>query len=129
MKIVLFDGFCYLCNSAVTTIIKHDKMKVIHFASQQSAVGKQLMIQNRVTPMANSVVYIADGVVFYKSDAMIEIAKSIQGWPSLFRIAIVFPRYMRDFIYNIVAKYRYKVFGKKLECSMPSAVNQDRFMS
>jgi len=75
-----------------------------------------------------SVVFIKDGIVFYKSDAIIEIAKLINGWPHLFKYACLFPKFLRDGMYNLIAKNRYSLFGKKETCIVPTEDNRNRFL-
>jgi predicted DCC family thiol-disulfide oxidoreductase YuxK len=75
-----------------------------------------------------SVIFIKDGIVFYKSDAIIEIAKQITGWPSILKFGFLFPKFFRDGIYDLIAKNRYFLFGKKETCSIPSEKDSKRFI-
>jgi predicted DCC family thiol-disulfide oxidoreductase YuxK len=76
-----------------------------------------------------SVIFIKDGIVFYKSDAVIEIAKLIKGWPHIFKYAGLFPKFLRDGVYNLIAKNRYSLFGKKETCMVPTEVDRNRFLN
>jgi predicted DCC family thiol-disulfide oxidoreductase YuxK len=76
----------------------------------------------------SSVLFIKEGIVYDKSDAMIEIAKLLTGWPSLFKYSFIVPKFLRDGIYNFIAKNRYRMFGKSSTCSVPTADNQNRFL-
>jgi len=134
MNIVLFDGVCNLCNSTVLFLIKHDRNNNLHFAAQQSDAGIQLLKESNfiVSPNLlsekNSVILLKEGLVFYKSDAIIEISKLLKGWPHYIKYVAVFPRWFRDFFYDVVAKYRYTLFGKRNECSIPSEPLKHKFI-
>jgi len=128
MNIILFDGVCNLCNTTVLFLIRHDKKQNLHFAAQQSESGQQIMQQHHLTGDNNSVILINDNRVYYKSDAIIETAKLITGWPKVFKYSIIVPRFLRDAIYNVIAKYRYKIFGKKPICALPTESHKHKFL-
>ena len=117
--IVLFDGYCNLCSSAVQFILKHDKKKRFHFGSLQSDLGQKLLLEHHFpTKDFNSLVLIEDGKIYTKSTAALKIAKSLNGiWP-IFYSAIIIPKIIRDPVYNWIAKNRYKWFGKKDQCAL-----------
>jgi len=129
MNIILFDGVCNLCNNTVTFLIKYDKNNILKFAASQTIAGKNIISQNSILNEGKSVVFIKDGNVFYKSDAIIEIAKLINGWPHIFKYACLFPKFLRDGVYNLIAKNRYSLFGKKETCMVPREENRNRFLS
>lgn len=128
MNIVLFDGVCNLCNTTVSFLIKHDTKKHLHFAAQQNPSGKNIMKEKGIKGDHNSVILIKDEIVYYKSDAIIQIAKLISGWPSLLEYSFIIPKVLRDGIYNFIAKNRYRIFGKRNTCSLPSEVDKHRFL-
>ncbi len=128
-KIVLFDGVCNLCNATVLFLIKHDAQENLHFASLQSQIGKNLLEQYAIPGDTNSVIFINQGQVFLKSDAVLEIANYLNGWPRIFKYSFIIPKLIRNGIYDLIAKNRYSVFGKKDNCSIPSEVNKKRFLS
>jgi predicted DCC family thiol-disulfide oxidoreductase YuxK len=128
MNIVLFDGICNLCNSTVSFLIKYDKHNQLHFAAQQTPSGKNLMQQYHVQQAHNSVILIKGDTVFYKSDAIIEITKLITGWPRIFQYTDILPKWFRNTVYDFIAKNRYRIFGKKLECSIPPEATSKRFL-
>jgi predicted DCC family thiol-disulfide oxidoreductase YuxK len=128
LNIVLFDGVCNLCNSTVSLLIKYDPEYKLHFAAQQTTAGIAIMNHHGIQQQHNSVVFIQGDKVFYKSDAIIEIAKLISGWPRLYRFSAIFPKFFRDGIYDLVAKNRYRVFGKRKECAIPTDANKKRFL-
>jgi hypothetical protein len=86
------------------------------------------MQQHHLTGDNNSVILINDNRVYYKSDAIIETAKLITGWPKVFKYSIIVPRFLRDAIYNVIAKYRYKIFGKKPICLVPTESHKHKFL-
>jgi predicted DCC family thiol-disulfide oxidoreductase YuxK len=129
MNIILFDGVCNLCNNTVAFLIKHDKNNIFKFAASQTIAGKNIISQYSVLNEGKSVVFIKDGNIFYKSDAIIEIARQLNGWPHLFKYACLFPQFLRDGMYNLIAKNRYSLFGKKETCMVPTEENRNRFLS
>jgi predicted DCC family thiol-disulfide oxidoreductase YuxK len=128
MNIVLFDGICNLCNSTISFLIKYDTHQNLHFAAQQTESGENIMKAHQLAKNNSSVLFIKEGIVFDKSDAIIEIAKMLTGWPSLFKYAFIVPQFLRDSIYNFIAKNRYQMFGKRNTCVIPSAALRNRFL-
>ena len=105
--IVLFDGLCHLCNGAVQFIIRHDKKNKFVFASLQSDLAQKLIDKIQVKYSQESIVLIKGNKHFEKSDAALEIAKNLSGlWPMVYGFKIL-PRFLRDVLYNWVAKNRY----------------------
>jgi predicted DCC family thiol-disulfide oxidoreductase YuxK len=128
MTIVLFDGICNLCNSTVLFLIKHDSNCHLHFAAQQTEAGKNTMQQYGIAEENKSVILIKDNLVFYKSDAVIEIVKLLCGWPQILSYSKHIPKFVRDAIYDLVAKHRYVLFGKRTTCMTPSHGHKERFI-
>ena len=128
-SIVLFDGVCNFCNATVLFLIKHDAHENLHFASLQSQIGKDLLEQYTIPRDTTSVIFIHQCQVFLKSDAVLEIAKCLNGWPRIFKYSFIIPKVIRNGIYDLIAKNRYSIFGKKDNCSIPSAENKNRFLS
>ena len=128
MTIVLFDGVCNLCNSTVLFLIQHDGNNNLHFAAQQTDTGKNILQQHAILAENKSVILIKDELVFYKSDAVIEIAKLLTGWPRIFKYAKLVPKFLRDGIYQLIAKNRYSIFGIRTTCMTPSNSNRERFL-
>ena len=113
MNIVLFDGICNLCNASVRFITRHDKNNTIQFASLQSETAKQLLLKMNINAQKiDSIIFISNEKMFIKSDAAIEIAKLLHGFPSLLKYFQFIPRPIRDFVYDLIAKNRYRLFGK-----------------
>jgi len=128
MNIILFDGVCNLCNNMVSFLIKYDKNNIFHFAAMQTKAGENIIQEYRVLNDRKSVILIKEGVVLYQSDAIIEIAKQVTGWPSILKYGFLFPKFLRDGIYDLIAKNRYYLFGKKESCSIPSEKDSKRFI-
>ncbi|MBZ9631762.1 thiol-disulfide oxidoreductase DCC family protein [Salegentibacter sp. LM13S] len=129
-KIVLFDGVCNLCNNAVTFIIEHDKKDVFRFASLQSEIGKKLVEERGMDPEElDSIVLIDPGVAYYrKSTAALEISRELSGGYSLLKNFSFIPEGLRDGIYNFVANNRYKWYGKKESCMIPTPKLKSKFL-
>ena len=128
MNIIVFDGVCNFCNRIVQIIIRHDPSYQIHFAAQQSEAGEKLLNQYSIQESTSSVVFITNGMVYYQSDAVIEIAKFLTGWPSIFKYSIIVPRFIRNYIYQLVAANRYRLFGKQDSCMVPKEGDRGRFV-
>ena len=124
MNIVLFDGICNLCNASVRFITRHDKNNTIQFASLQSETAKQLLLKMNIdSQKIDSIIFISNEKMFIKSDAAIEIAKLMDGFPRLLKYFQFIPRPIRDYVYDMIAKNRYRLFGKT--CSLqPSNQNK-----
>ena len=128
--IILFDGVCNLCNSSVNFIIERDKAGYFKFAPLQSEVGEKLLAENGIDKIeTDSVVLIEDGAVYTHSTAALRVARKLDGaWRWLYYLNFV-PRVLRDAAYKLFAKYRYKLFGKKDECMLPSPEIRARFLA
>ena len=129
-KIILFDGVCNLCNGAVTFIIKHDKKDTFRFASLQSEIGKKLISERGMNPeQLDSIILIDPGVAYYqKSTAALEISRELSGGYSLLKNFLFIPEGLRDGIYNFVARNRYKWYGKKESCMIPTPELKSKFL-
>jgi predicted DCC family thiol-disulfide oxidoreductase YuxK len=128
MNIIVFDGVCNFCNRIIQIIIRHDPSAQIHFAAQQSEAGEKLLSDYKISTSASSVIFIKDRLVYEKSDAVIEIAKLLIGWPSLFKYTIIVPRFLRNGIYKLIAANRYAIFGKQDQCMVPKEEEKGRFL-
>lgn len=128
-KIILFDGVCSLCNGAVTYIIKRDKKNVFKFAALQSEIGKELVSKFKIDTSKVDSIILIDGEKHYeKSSAALHIAKHLSGaYPLLFGF-IIMPEFIRDSFYDYIAKNRYKWFGKKESCMIPTLELKSKFL-
>lgn len=129
-KIILFDGVCNLCNSSVQFVIKRDKNKQFRYASLQSELGEKLLAERNIDPnQIDSIILIDPNVAYYiKSSAALEISKKLSGlWP-LMSLFLFLPTGFRDFVYDFIAKNRYKWFGKQESCMLPTKEQQALFL-
>ena len=128
-RILLFDGVCNLCNSIVQFTIKRDPKGKFKFASLQSESGQSLLKQFGLSLNDfDSFVFITDDKYFTKSSAGLHVLKELEGIWKVFYVFIIFPRPLRDFVYNLIAKTRYKVFGKMDTCMIPTPDIIQRFL-
>lgn len=129
-SVVLFDGVCNLCNSFVQFVIKYDKNERFKFASLQSDFAeKELANFFMDSQKMSTVILLENGKLYSRSTAALRILNSLNGlWPLLY-VFIIVPAFIRDVVYNLIAKNRYKWFGKKDSCMVPSPELQCRFLS
>ncbi|KAF0235903.1 MAG: thiol-disulfide oxidoreductase DCC family protein [Sediminibacterium sp.] len=127
--IILFDGHCNLCNSSVQFIIQRDPNKQFRFASLQSDFGKSILANfNLSTSQINTVILLDSGKIYTRSTAALMIAKRLSGgWSYLYAFSII-PAFIRDLVYNLIANNRYKWFGKKESCWIPTPALKDLFI-
>ncbi len=128
--VLFFDGECNLCNRTVQFIIKHDRKKIFLFAPLQTAPGKDALenVQKQDGFTPDSIILFYNGKYFIRSTAALRVLKLLGGlWSWLF-VGIVLPRFVRDGIYDYVSRNRYKWFGKRDECMIPTPDLLDRFL-
>lgn len=127
--ILLFDGYCNLCHSSVRFVLKHEKKSDIYFSSLQSPVGIELLNEYSIDPKAtDSLVLIENNKAYTKSSAALRLAKHLKGiYPLAFGFLIV-PPFIRNSVYDFIAKNRYKWFGKKESCIVPDQELAKRFL-
>ncbi len=128
-SIILFDGVCNLCNGAVNFVIKRDPGNVFKFATLQEKKGALLLKMHAIDiQKLDSIVLIENEKVYIKSSAALRITKKLSGlWP-LFFVLLIIPSFIRDGIYDIIAKNRYKWFGKKEQCMIPTPGLKKKFL-
>ena len=128
-KIILFDGVCNLCNGAINFIIKRNSKATLKFASLQSDTGKQLLKEYNIDSLkTDSIVLIDSNKAFLKSDAALRIAKDLDDAYPLLYSFIIIPAFIRNSIYDLIARNRYKWFGKKESCMIPTPDLKSRFL-
>jgi predicted DCC family thiol-disulfide oxidoreductase YuxK len=127
-RIIIFDGFCNFCARFVQFIIKHDPEAKFKFTAFQARAGKEILEKQGFNPQnVETFLLIKDEKLFTKSDAALEIAKDLKGfWKSLFVFKIL-PKKIRNWFYTILAKNRYKLFGKRDHCLVPTDDIKARF--
>ncbi|WP_286166446.1 thiol-disulfide oxidoreductase DCC family protein [Bacillus sp. E(2018)] len=127
--VLLFDGVCNLCNGSVQFILKHEKSEKLKFAAIQSEAGRALLSQYNIDPeRTNSVILVIDGVVYTESDAVAKVAEFLRFPYNLGRYMKVVPRQIRNVFYKKVASNRYKWFGQKESCMIPTPDLRNRFL-
>lgn len=128
-NIILFDGHCNLCNGVVQFIIKRDPKITFHFAALQSEAGQRIL-QRFELPVdsMDSFVFVQGRSCYFKSAAALRVARELTGlWPMLYALIIV-PRSIRDLLYDVVAKRRYRWFGRRDTCMAPTPSLRKRFL-
>jgi predicted DCC family thiol-disulfide oxidoreductase YuxK len=127
--IIIFDGRCNLCERSVRFVLKRDHKKQFRFAAIQTPAGRELVEGFGVGPPLDSIVLVAGGVAYIKSTAALHIASRVSGlWP-LLKILLITPRPVRDWLYDVVAKNRYRWFGEKQACFIPTPEMRRRLLS
>ena len=124
-RIIVYDGICGFCNKSIDRLISMDEEGLFRYTSLQGEYIKQLEIPKGMV----SIVYYEAGEYYYKSTAILRILRSLGGIGILANLGYMIPRFMRDFIYDVIAKYRYDIFGKMDACRMPSASEKARFLA
>lgn len=129
--ILLYDGVCGFCNRSVQTILAGDKKGTLRFAPLQSKLGEEVLTRHHLAGV-DSVVYVdrsaGDERVFIRSDAALKVASYLGGRWKLLLVFRIIPRPVRDFFYDLFAKYRYRFFGKYDSCMLPSPEVRSRFL-
>lgn len=128
-KIILFDGVCNLCNGAVTFIIKRDKNDLFRYAALQSEIGRELADKYGIdTSKTDSIILIDDDRYYTKSSAALRIARRLSGgYPLLYGLMIL-PPFIRDRMYDLIAQNRYRWFGKRKSCMVPTPELKAKFL-
>lgn len=129
-KIILFDGVCNFCNASVLRVIKYDKKNVFLFAALQSDIGLQITTHFKIdTSKIDSIILITSDEDFaLKSTAALKILKEFNGLWKVLQVCWIIPTFIRDHIYNYIAKNRYKWFGKKDTCMLPTEEIKSKFI-
>lgn len=130
-KIILFDGVCNLCNSSVQFVIKRDYQDIFRYAALQSEVGKKLLLERNIDPLdIDSIILIDPNIAYYtKSTAALEIGKNLKGISTLSSILLWLPESLRNIVYDFIARNRYKWYGKKESCMVPTAELKSKFLN
>ena len=128
--IILFDGVCNFCNGSVNFIIEHDRKNYFKFAPLQSETAQKLLEKHNIDKAeTDSIILIENDTAYTHSTAALRITRHLDGvWSGLYGFIVV-PKFARDFFYKLFAKYRYKLFGKKDACMMPTPEIREKFIS
>jgi predicted DCC family thiol-disulfide oxidoreductase YuxK len=130
-KIILFDGVCNLCNFFVQFVIQHDKADKFRFVSLQSELGEQIASTSPLSSKRlDSVLLLDVATSSYKnkSQAVFEVLIELNYFKWLAKLFSMFPRFVTDLIYDVIAKYRYRLFGKQNQCWVPTKELQSKFL-
>ena len=140
--ILLYDGVCGLCNRFVQFVLQNDRNHVFHFAPLQSAFSRQILTRHGVDPTELDTVYVLTGpdpasrgsdpaleTLLSRSDAIIFVLKELGGlWRPYAFLLQLLPKFLRDSYYKIIARHRYRIFGRSDTCPLPSERHRDRFL-
>lgn len=124
-KIILFDGVCNLCNGAVNLVIRKDKKNIFRFAPLQGEFAKEIGLDQE---KMDSIILLDNDKQYSKSSAVLRIARNLPGGYPLLYGFIILPKFLRDAIYDHIAKNRYRWFGKKESCMMPTPELKQKFL-
>jgi predicted DCC family thiol-disulfide oxidoreductase YuxK len=129
LAVVLFDGVCTLCNGFVQFVIARDPMGQFQFAPLQSASAGRLLERLKVPdPLPDSIVLVEDERVFTRSTAALRVARRLTfPWP-LLAVLLAVPRPLRDVLYDVIARRRYRWFGTREQCMVPTPDLRSRFL-
>ncbi len=128
-SIILFDGVCNLCNSSINFVIKRDSANLYKFTALQEAPGIGLLKQYGINTLdTDSIILIENGKAYTESSAALRVAKGLSGvWPVLYGFIII-PKWIRNAVYDYIAKNRYKWYGKKDSCMIPTPELKNKFL-
>lgn len=129
-KIVLFDGVCNLCDSSVQFIIKNDSKDIFRFVALQSDLGKSILDYLKIdsTTTDSIILYVPGKAYYIKADAALTIAEDLKGILSSLSYLKLLPDFIKNFGYDLVARNRYKWYGKKDYCMLPTPALQSKFL-
>ena len=128
--VILFDGVCNLCNSSVQFILEKEKSNYHTFASLQSPFGQEILLQHGLdTTNLDSLILLEDNQIYQRSAAALKIARRLKFPYSILSGFLIIPAFIRDAVYDLVAKNRYRWFGKKDACMIPSPELKERFIA
>ena len=129
MPILLFDGHCNLCNAWVQYIVKRDSSSTIRFASLQSGAGRRLLENHKIDANnIDSLVFFEEGSFYVSSTAALRTLSYLDGWQKHLIFLAVVPRSLRDLVYGFIARNRYKWYGRREQCMVPTADLNERFL-
>jgi len=128
-QVILFDGVCNFCSFWVNFVIKKDKKDIFRFAALQSETGEKYLKKFGLNITDPDTFVLIDGEnYFIKSTAALKVARELKSWLKISYPLIFLPISFRDFLYDLIAKNRYKIFGKKDVCRIPTAEEKKKFI-
>jgi predicted DCC family thiol-disulfide oxidoreductase YuxK len=126
--VILFDGVCEFCNGTVNFLIRQDKGSLFRFAPIQSEAGQALIKKYNLPSEPESFVYIEKNRAYLRTTAILMLARKLKWYWSWTQLFWIIPRFVRDAAYKIIAANRYRWFGKKEECMIPTQDVRNRFL-
>ncbi len=127
--IVLFDGVCNFCNASINFVIDRDSKGVFKFAALQSDIGQEILKKYGLKQdNFDSIILEKEGVIYQKSDAALEIVRNMDGFWQIFYVFKLIPAFLRNPVYDLIARNRYRMFGRTDACRMPTAELKARFL-
>lgn len=128
-QIILFDGVCNFCSFWVDFVLKRDKNDLFKFCALQSSKGIELVKKYNLDSSRQDTFFLISGnKVYTKSTAALIVCKQLKGMIKIMFVFIIIPKFARDFIYDLIAKNRYKLFGKRERCRIPTAAEMNKFL-
>jgi|AP95_1055475.scaffolds.fasta_scaffold03402_7 predicted DCC family thiol-disulfide oxidoreductase YuxK len=129
-SVILFDGYCNLCNSQVNSILRFDSKKFFYFSNLDSSFSKKVIKENKVESLeGKTIILFHNNKIIIKSNAAIKIAYLLGGFFKIFIIFKILPNFIRDGIYDVISRNRYRWFGKSDSCYIPKKEILDRFIN
>jgi predicted DCC family thiol-disulfide oxidoreductase YuxK len=129
-SVILFDGYCNLCNSQVNSILRFDYKKFFYFSNLDSSFSKKVIKENKVESLeGKTIILFHNNKIIIKSNAAIKIAYLLGGFFKIFIIFKILPNFIRDGIYDVISRNRYRWFGKSDSCYIPKKEILDRFIN
>lgn len=128
--VILFDGVCNLCNTSVQFVIKHDTKRLFRYASLQSSFGEKILKENNLSAdVFNSFILFENDTIYTRSTAALLVAKRLNGFIRILYGFIIIPEFIRNAVYNFIARNRYRWFGKRETCWLPSPELKELFLT
>lgn len=128
-QIILFDGECHFCDRSVQFILKRDRHGYFKFASLQSELGQKLLKKHQIPTDTDSFVLVTSKQAYVKSTAALKVVRHLTGLWKILYVFILVPRPLRNFVYDVIAKNRYRWFGRKESCDLSTPEMRRRFLS
>ena len=128
LNIIFFDGVCNLCDDAVQFILHKDKANLFKFGSLQSTISKEILSKYGEESELDTFIYLRNGIILKRSTAALYVLYDLRFPWRLCSVFFIIPGFIRDACYNMISKYRYKIFGKKDSCLIPSKELQHKFI-
>ena len=127
-SVIFFDGVCNLCNASVQFVIEHDQKDQFHFTALQGAYTQEILPKFDADPkQLNTILLLEDGKLYTKSSAALKIAKKLSGLLPLLYVFYILPKFIRDWFYDLIAKNRYRWWGKEESCWVPTPALKSKF--